>query len=58
MGMLLGDGIIVFAQILVAFQMVYEELYIAKYNVSERSDIPSFLIIGIVLNYLNPSNPL
>ena len=31
--MLLGDGIIVFAQILVALQMVYEEMFISKYNV-------------------------
>ena len=32
--MVIGDMLIIFAQIIVAFQVVYEEKFITKYNVS------------------------
>ena len=32
--MVIGDALIIFAQVIVAFQVVYEEKFITKYNVS------------------------
>jgi hypothetical protein len=56
--MLLGDGIIVFAQILVAFQVVYEELFISKYNVGPflKPFITLFIVFTEVTVMLEPKS--
>jgi hypothetical protein len=38
--MLLGDGLIIFAQLITAFQMVYEEHYL------KELDLPPLLVVG------------
>ena len=48
--MVIGDMLIIFAQIIVAFQVVYEEKFITKYNVSSFNPLISLtfqIIFGI-----------